>query len=114
MITIYTLTCPIVNKVVYIGATSKTLESRLIGHVSSNDGSKRANWLTELRNNGLKPIIEAIDTTDSDGSLKVEEYWINQFRAWGFKLYNSNNVVTYGNSIVRRKGNNKHKREIER
>lgn len=45
-------------------------------------------WLKNLKNNNLKPIIEVLDETDESDISRLEKYWIEQFKAWGFKLKN--------------------------
>lgn len=103
MTTIYTLSCPISNSVMYVGATTQDLKKRLTGHLSANDSSKRANWIIELKTKGLKPIIEPIEYVNDNGCISVEEYWINQFRVWGFNLYNSKSNIVLRTTLVRTK-----------
>ena len=89
---IYTLKDPITNDIRYIGKTTQTLNRRLQIHVyksrKSTTSHKKA-WIKGLLNKGLKPIIEKFDEVSNDDWKFWEQYWISQFKAWGFKLTNT-------------------------
>lgn len=78
----------------YIGCTKMSLIKRLTD--SRNDArtntSKKDKFIVEqmYRYNKTMDInlIETVD--DAKFCLLFEEYWINQFRQWGFILYNTN------------------------
>ena len=88
---IYTLTDPNTNKVRYIGKTIN-IKRRYYCHINKKSNLRLGNfylknWLLSLLNKGQKPILEVIDECDSDWE-ELEQYWIAQFKAWGFKLAN--------------------------
>ncbi len=85
---IYTLTCPITNKIMYIGKTIN-LKERLSGHFKEKKNNKnKIEWIKNLRIKGLKPIIEILDEVDESNWQIFEKYWIYQFKNWGFNLLN--------------------------
>lgn len=89
---IYTLTCPITNQIVYVGKTSKPLEKRLYAHMSCCNGTgsfEKHLYTRKLKHKKLQFIIDEIETTNSNiDAIMLEKYWISQFKAWGFKLFN--------------------------
>src|SRR6478752_4692081 len=89
---IYTLSHPLTKEVRYVGRTIDTLASRLSKHVFERNRGKnrRCYWINKLYKEGLKPIIEVLDTTDNEiDYFWLETYWIHQFRQWGFNLINA-------------------------
>jgi hypothetical protein len=56
--------------------------------------SKKNDILIEITGKGLLPIIEELDSVvccndlDNDYANKMEEYWIHQFKSWGYALTN--------------------------
>ncbi len=91
MIYIYTLKHPITNEIRYVGKTVKKLQYRLAGHICEarvNTTSYRCCWIRSLANQGLTPIIELLDQTESNDWEWLERYWISQFKTWGFRLVN--------------------------
>lgn len=92
-ITFYTLAHPVTKEIRYVGRTQNILRIRLNGHTSEGMKSKtyRGNWIRSLAKEGLKPIIEEIETIEAswDESHLIEKYWIYQFTAWNFRLVNS-------------------------
>lgn len=94
-ITIYTLKDPITNEIRYIGkVNTKRFNKRYIAHCNPHnkaDGNThKYNWTNKLKREGLKPIMEVLDTTNEDEWGYLEKYWIQQFKAWGFRLLNIN------------------------
>jgi hypothetical protein len=86
MIRIYTLINPITEQVFYVGA-SKDIETNIISRHMSN--SAHFGTRKELRKNGLKPLIDFIDESNEPmEAARLEEYWIWQFRTWGFIIEN--------------------------
>lgn len=110
-VTIYTLSCPIIGDIRYVGATSKPLKTRLNGHVKDCQkyNTKRAKWVLSILNDGLMPIIEPLEETKDNWEL-AEMFWISQLRAWGFDLTNvtDGGIGQLGNSM------NKGKRDEHR
>jgi len=89
---IYTLSHPITNEVRYIGFTSRSsLDKRLKEHLKDKRKTKRVSWIKSLLNKELKPVIEQLDSCNFDNWKQLEQYWIAQFRAWGFNLVNLTN-----------------------
>jgi len=90
---IYTLSDPFTKEVKYVGKSAKSLKSRLTRHISKSALSKnnyRVNWIKSILKKGQIPIIENLDEFDTDEeAYYFEQYWINQFKVWGFKLVNS-------------------------
>lgn len=91
---IYVLRDPQTNEIRYCGYTTKSLKTRLWGHLSEanrsrNKGRKKPNWIISLRENGLKPIIELVDTANTfDDLMELEKYWIAKLRTDGCDLLN--------------------------
>lgn len=92
---IYSLTCPILNKVKYIGYTKRSLKMRLYDHENhaKYSDTKKNIWINDLKSKGLSPIIELIDSCDEENYIELEIYWIWQFKSWGFELVNSD-IIT--------------------
>lgn len=90
LIKIYTLSHPVTGEVFYVGQTKTSLKYRLTNHVTSNDTGFHLNSYVRsiVSETGLRPIIEEVDTCDDQFKRKTEEFWIQQFAVWGFKLQN--------------------------
>lgn len=91
---IYTLSCSVMMNVFYIGCTTKELSARVIGH---NSSKKRhgTNVYRYMSDNNIIPIIEIIEEVECEYRselMKLEEFWIEQFRQWGFRLKNTQNA----------------------
>jgi len=74
----------------YIGKTTGSLESRLCQHRSESlRDPQHPKSIIILRNKYYVQISE-IETIigDNDLILKTEEYWVFQFKAWGFNVVN--------------------------
>lgn len=91
-IQIYTLSHPLTGEIRYIGKTVSPLKYRLAGHVSeSKKGelkSHRNSWIRSLLQQDLKPNIHLLDEISSNDWEWLEQYWISQFKTWGFNLIN--------------------------
>ena len=109
---IYTLSDPLSNEIKYIGKT-KNLKDRLIRHMNpsnlKNTWTSKSKWLKYLKNNNLKPIMEALDYGDENNIDDLEIYWISQFKAWGFNLKNE----TDGGSFPTSKGSKLKSRHLD-
>ena len=92
MITIYTLKDPITNEVRYIGKTKRKLVDRMYSHTSNykleKEKSNKNSWIKSLKNKNLKPIIEELDLVEDNNWEFWEQFYINLFKSWGFKLTN--------------------------
>ena len=88
---IYTLSHPITNEIKYVGKTVN-LKQRLSAHISDAKINKKnnlvSNWIKSLLNQNLKPKMEIIDETSHDDWGELEQYWISQFKTWGFNIKN--------------------------
>lgn len=88
---IYTLSDPNTGVIKYVGKTVN-IKQRYSAHVSDARIGKKnnlvSNWIKSLLNKGLKPTMEIIDEVQGDWEW-LEQYWISQFRTWGFKLKNT-------------------------
>ncbi|MFE9844659.1 GIY-YIG nuclease family protein [Streptomyces goshikiensis] len=99
---IYALSDPRDEVVRYVGQTTKTLEERLAGHLSSPAG-KVAPWITELREAGLEPLIAALkENVPVAGLLAAEREEITRRVAAGEPLLNQASTAA-GRRIVERK-----------
>lgn len=89
---IYCLLHPITNEVRYIGVTSLSLSQRLSQHIwdSKNRLSHKSNWIKSTFNEtGRFPVIEELEIVDDANWELMEQYWISQFKVWGFNLVNT-------------------------
>ena len=84
---IYTLTDPRTNQIRYVGKSNKP-SKRLSCHLGRTEKNHKYSWLKQLDNEGLKPILDIIDEVPNDEWRFWEQYWISQFRTWGFDLTN--------------------------
>jgi group I intron endonuclease len=84
---IYTLSDPLTLKVKYVGKTCR-INRRLNDHLKCTGRSKKDAWVKSLKNKNLSPILEILDIGDKKNCDLLEQYWISQFRAWGFELKN--------------------------
>ena len=89
---IYALTCPISNKVRYVGQTID-LNKRMNSHInySKNHSTHKANWINSLLKENLEPNIMVLEECDSNDVNDREIYWIKRFRDSGHNLTNSTN-----------------------
>ena len=81
MVKIYVLKDPRNNSVRYVGATISTLKKRLTGHIWDArhlSGTRKINWINQLLELGLKPIIELIEETE-DWIIR-EKYWVAYYK----------------------------------
>lgn len=100
MLKIYTLSStrnP--NDIRYVGKTNQSLDRRLAQHLSCSKIYKKNkkfsiynyNWINKEIQDGYSILIESIDELDLSINPDwkwLEQYWISQFKSWGFKLTN--------------------------
>lgn len=106
----YILEHPETGYVRYIGKTVQSLERRLYSHLRCRFESYKSNWIKSLRRKGLTPKISLIEEIEYTENWEwLEEYWISQFRAWGFRITNmtdggdgNNNQIFSRESIEKR------------
>jgi hypothetical protein len=88
-IKIYVLICPIDGHVKYIGVTSKKLSERLDGHMRMlGNNILKNNWIQNLIDNKMCPIIEEIDIVDYKEVEFWETHYISLYKFLGFTLLN--------------------------
>lgn len=89
---IYTLRDPITNEIRYIGKTKRTLNYRLTQHIQECLKRKmityKNNWIWSLIQQETLPVIEELETTETENWQDLEKFWIAQFKVWGFRLTN--------------------------
>jgi hypothetical protein len=80
-IKIYALVDPRNNQVRYIGWTSKELEKRLSQHISEVNrfNTHKNNWIKNLFEYDLVPIIQIIEDTIYERRTERESYWIKYY-----------------------------------
>ncbi len=104
METIYIYTLSDSLGVRYVGQT-KNLKLRYYRHIfdGKNNGgkNKRCSWVKSLLNKNEKPIMEIIDEINEKEWVFWEQYWISQFKTWGFKLVNDSDggEGSYGRKV---------------
>jgi hypothetical protein len=86
VIYIYTLSHPITGEVRYVGKTNR-LKTRYQTHITTKSKTHCSNWIKSLKTQNLLPLMEIVDEVGNDWVL-MEQYWIAQFKVWGFNLTN--------------------------
>jgi hypothetical protein len=91
MVTIYSLSDPDTRQIRYVGKTTSSLSVRYAHHLFQWKREKKRHintWIKSLHDKKKKPIIEILDeVSDMDWSF-WEMFWIEQVKAWGFRLCN--------------------------
>jgi len=105
---IYILIDPRDNMVRYVGKANN-VSQRYKAHLNRARKHQihKANWVNQLKELGLKPIINIIDVVPIEDWIFWETYWISQFKTWGFKLINyttGGDGCTFGNQTSFKKG----------
>lgn len=80
---IYVLKHPDTLEVRYVGKTVRSLSRRLGNHIANAKGNKHnkhlSNWILNILNENKKPVIELLETCQSNNWQEREQYWISQF-----------------------------------
>jgi hypothetical protein len=79
---IYGLVCPKTNEIRYVGKTKQTLKKRLQQHLwvgNKKHNPHKYNWINQLKNDNLKPIIIKIELCNKNNWVEREKYWISQY-----------------------------------
>lgn len=87
---IYTLEHPITKDIRYIGQSINPI-NRLSNHLATstkNRNTRTHKWILSLINQGLKPVMHILDTSDTNNIDQLEMYWISQLKSWNFNLTN--------------------------
>lgn len=105
---IYVLIDPRDEKVRYVGKAND-VSQRYRAHLNRTRKHQihKANWIKQLRGEGLKPRIEVIDVVPITEWVFWETFWIAQMKAWGFDLINytlGGDGCTFGNQTSFKKG----------
>lgn len=88
---IYSLVDPETDEIKYIGQTTN-VRDRYRSHLSCNSNSNpgKNNWILSLKNKGLVPIMEIIESCEDIFALKRETYNIRMAMKSGAVLLNNN------------------------
>lgn len=78
------------NKIRYIGKSNNP-EKRLKCHIYENSNSHKGNWLKSIIKSGDYPTVEILDEVPIKEWQFWEQYWIEQFKQWGYVLLNVTN-----------------------
>lgn len=87
------------NEIRYVGKTTQKLKRRLSQHLSSAKkysedsvySNYNYNWINHELRDGYKILInelESLSFKEHEDWKWFEQYWISQFKVWGFKLTN--------------------------
>ena len=85
---IYTLTCPISMRVIYIGQTCN-ISGRLYGHCFSKNKTKISNRIQEIKAVGKMPLFDVLDIVSISEAHYWEMHYIQLMKTWGFELLNT-------------------------
>lgn len=111
---IYTLICPVKDKVMYVGKTEHP-EVRYNNHITTSRKfplGKKAAWINSLLSIGLAPKMEIVETCDSATWVERESFWISHYLNQNDELTNSTAPAREGHvSTVRLKRGTKEWRQ---
>lgn len=86
---IYVLKDPRTDEVRYVGKTSQKLDRRLGQHLRDKKNNHRCHWIQYLVRDGLKPILDVIETVPAgEDWVEREMYWIAHYKEIGARLVN--------------------------
>ncbi len=91
MYNIYTLRCPLVNKVVYVGKTKLELEKRLVNHLSDKSNAKKRQWVLTLKSKNVKPLISLVQVCDNNKDANLAEHRLIKWYNKEYPLLNGKN-----------------------
>ena len=84
---LYKLSHTTTKEVRYIGKTNN-LARRLATHLSNKNKTYCSSWIKSLITQNLFPLMEVVEEGDENNWVFLEQFWIEQFRNWSFKLTN--------------------------
>src|SRR3990167_1575016 len=113
---IYGLIDPHDHRLRYIGKADDP-KGRLRRHMRELDNTRRGNWLSGLKAQGLKPDIQIIQEVSKDDWQVREQFWIKSYRATKHDLVNGDEGGQGGTGrkhteASRRKMSEAHKRIV--
>jgi hypothetical protein len=71
----------------YVGKTKQYLKQRLYAHIIECKTDRNSHKISFL-SKGERPIIDIVDEVPEEEWEFWEQYWISQFKTWGFNLTN--------------------------
>lgn len=88
---IYKLIDPRTNEIRYIGKTISLLQRRLRCHIhtAKNGNNHKDNWIKNILNDNLRPIIELVEMVPEKDWEEREKYWIAYYNSIGVNLTNA-------------------------
>lgn len=100
---IYSLSHPVTGEVRYIGKSNNP-KNRLRDHLCVNrkhGASHCKAWIKSLNSIGIVPAMDILDEVDYKEWEFWEQYWISQFKSWGFNLTNHQKGGGAGNDFTK-------------
>lgn len=92
---IYTLTCPIRNRVIYVGATKDPIK-RIAAHMGSQAGNSLvALYMKWLRNQNATPVMKIVESCFYEKMAERERFYIMKYDSEGKFLINQNMTEEY-------------------
>lgn len=86
---IYSLSDPRTEQVRYIGKTVN-MKARFTKHMLGQGANPEKNkWIAELKDLGLRPVMQALELTTTEQWPERECYWIKYGREQGWELLNA-------------------------
>jgi hypothetical protein len=103
---IYCLRCPKTNEPKYVGRTGNIKQREKSHNNKANKTiTKKQLWINELREKGLKPILDVLKIVDPKDGYYWELHYLKLYIHQGYKLLN-NNINNLGNQTSFKKGHN--------
>jgi hypothetical protein len=108
---IYELIDPVTNETRYIGKTDN-LKRRYKGHLNDKNKTHKTNWIKNLKNKDLKPVLNIIDEINKNEADFWEIFYISLYKSWGCKLTNTTSGGEGGGSHKGYKHTQRSKQQI--
>lgn len=91
-ILIYKLIDPRTNEIRYVGKTKNSLRKRLYEYLTKRNLTAKThknNWIKQLLNEGIKPIIETLEIVNEQNWIEREIYHIKKLKSDSVNLTNT-------------------------